>query len=461
MLARHSGSFRDPAGYVYELDDRIFRVVSAEGAVEYEAARDAGLLEWLVNREHLVPFIETPPDQFGPAAVTANYLLEHPRLQFISYPYEWSFSLLRDAALFHLDLHLELLGRGFTLSDASAFNVQFEGPNPIFIDHLSFRRYREGEYWVGHRQFCEQFLNPLLLRALFGIAHNAWYRGSPEGIPTADLAKLMSLRHKLSWRLLTHVVLPYRFQQQAMARKEEGIGPPQRPLPLSGYTAMLRQLRTWIASVTSERTGATTWGEYAKSNTYAGSEEAHKKQFVSDFIRLSGAKMVIDLGCNTGEYAHVALRSGATHVVGFDSDPVALDEAHILAKNAGLNFTPLFLDARNPSPDQGWRQDERAGLTTRAKADAVLALAFEHHLSVAHNVPLDQVIEWIVGFAPTGVVEFVPKTDPTVRRMLSLREDIFPHYTEENFSRILGGLRTIVRREVISESGRVLFLFVS
>lgn len=459
MLTRVAGSYRDPSGHVFESAGRIFRAVMPPAVLDYEAARDTGILERLVSGGKLVAFHEVDPKEFGPQDGTAAYLLEHPRLSFISHPYEWSFSLLRDAALFHLDLHLELLSSGFTLSDASAYNVQFDGPRPIFIDHLSIRRYQEGEFWIGHRQFCEQFLNPLLLRALFGVPHNAWYRGNLEGIPVGDLAKLLTLRHKISWKILTHVVLQNRFQQGTSGGEEVAGKIKQRTLPLSGYKALLVQLRNWIDRLTPDRIGATVWGDYATTNTYNSEEEKAKRQFIADFVKSASPKSIIDLGCNTGEYSKVALESGAQRALGFDFDQRALDSAHKRAKAESLNFLPLFLDAKNPSPDQGWQQEERQGLSNRAKADAVMALAFEHHLAIAHNIPLTEVIGWIVGMAPRGVIEFVPKSDPTVRKMLALREDIFPDYSEENFAAFLGSIARVERKEKVSASGRVLYAF--
>lgn len=458
MLARIAGSFRDPSGHVYEADGAIFRAIAPAAAREYETARDAGVFDDLVSVKKLVGLKEVDPTGFAAENGAMAHLLEHPRLPFISYPYEWSFSLLRDAALFHLDLHLDLLDRGFTLSDASAYNVQFNGPQPIFIDHLSIRPYRDGEFWAGHRQFCEQFLNPLLLRSIFGVPHNSWYRGNLEGIPVGELAKLLRPRHKLSWNLLTHVVLQNRFQQGAGNSAKAG-KIAQRRLPLAGYKAILGQLRRWIARLTPDRLGATVWGDYATTNTYDTDEESRKRQFISDFVKAATPKSIIDLGCNTGEYSKVALDSGAERALGFDFDQKALDRAHRRAKEQSLNFLPLFLDAKNPSPDQGWLQSERTGHTARTKADAVLALAFEHHLAIAHNVPLDQVVGWITGFAPTGVIEFVPKNDQTIQWMLSLREDIFPDYTEDAFESALAKYARIERKDVVSASGRTLYAF--
>lgn len=450
MLTRVSGSFRDPSGIVYEGVEHIYRTVEASAVADYEAARDAGIFR--------SPMIVSTSESEDPSpSKTAAYLLEHPKIPLISYPYEWSFSMLKDAALLHLDFHLHLLSKGFTLSDATAYNVQFMGPNPVFIDHLSVRTYREGEYWDGHRQFCEQFLVPLLLRSFFAISHNAWYRGSLEGISVSDFVKMLSFRQKASWRVLAHLVLQDKFQRSASVGHAEKAK--HRKLPRNAYLATLQQLRNWIASLSPRDTNPTTWANYATANTYTDTEATLKKRFIGDFVAQSGAETVIDLGCNTGDYSEVALQNGARRVFGFDFDQQALDSAYHRAKNKSLNLLPLFLDARNQSPSQGWLQAERAGFSSRAKADAVLALAFEHHLAIAHNIPLEQVVDWIISIAPAGVVEFVPKDDPTVRKMLALRQDIFPDYNYDHFISLIGRRARVVESLVVSSTGRTLISY--
>ncbi|MBX5043616.1 class I SAM-dependent methyltransferase [Rhizobium lentis] len=450
ILSRVSGSFRDPSGHVYEGDEHVYRTVEASAVADYEAARDAGIFS--------SPMIVSTSESTAPSpSKTAAYLLEHPKIPLISYPYEWAFSMLKEAALLHLDLHLHLLGRGFTLSDSTAYNVQFMGPTPVFIDHLSVRRYSEGEYWDGHRQFCEQFLVPLLLRSFFGISHNAWYRGALEGIAISDFVKMLSFRQKVSWRVLAHLVLQDKFQRSASAERAEKAK--HRQLPRNAYIATLQQLRNWIAGLSPLDTNPTTWANYATANTYSDTEATLKKQFIGNFITRSGAATVIDLGCNTGDYSEVALQNGAHRVFGFDFDQHALDSAYHRAKNKSLNLLPLFLDARNQSPSQGWLQAERIGFASRANADAVLALAFEHHLAIAHNIPLEQVVDWITSIAPTGVVEFVPKDDPTVRKMLTLRRDIFPDYNYENFISLIERRARVVENLVVSSTGRTLISY--
>lgn len=454
------GSFRDPSGHVIVRDRRVFRTVTAQAAAEYELARDAGVLEKLADSGRLIASSEVDPALVGASAAGARHLLEHPRLAYVSFPYEWSFPLLRAAALAHLDLHLDLLEHGLTLSDASAYNVQFQGVRPIFIDVLSIRRYQEREYWLGHRQFCEQFLNPLLLRALLGVAHNAWYRGSLEGIPTSDLARLLPFGKRLSWNVLSQVVLQARLERRALARTEESVAKVRRGgLSKTGFIGLLTQMRNWIARLRPADRGATVWGDYAKTHGYAGAEDAAKRRFVAEFIERTKPALLFDLGCNTGDYAALALASGAGRVVGFDFDQHALDGAFMRADAEGLDFLPLFLDALNPSPDQGWRQAERAGFGARARPDALLALAFAHHLAIGRNVPLEQTVAWITGLAPCGVIEFVPKADPAVGRMLALREDIFPDYDETAFASCLSSVARIVHSEAVSAHGRRLFCY--
>ena len=194
-------------------------------------------------------------------------------------------------------------------------------------------------------------------------------------------------------------------------------------------------------------------------NTYAPPEAAAKQAFVAEFVEKTRPETVFDLGCNTGHYSETALGAGAQRVVGFDFDQTALDLAFQRASAKALQFTPLYLDAANPTPSQGWQQRERHGLAERLKADAVIALAFEHHLAIGRNVPLGQVVAWICGFAPAGVIEFVAKSDPTVRRMLKLREDIFADYTREQFEAHLSACARIVASRTVSPEGRTLYWF--
>lgn len=452
---RDPASFRDPGGHVYVVEGEVFRTVMPRAREDYEFVRSTGVLQELSRRNLVIPAAEVTGERVSArAGKDAAYVLQHPAIPFISYPYEWSFPALKAAALLTLDVHLDALEHGVTLSDASAYNIQFIGPRPVFIDYLSFRKYREGEFWIGHRQFCEQFLNPLLLTSATGVPHHAWYRGTLEGIPAGDLSRVLPLRRKLSWNVLTHVVL------QAGLSRPQATGDAARvstmKFPLDAFRRMLRSLRRWIETLEPAGSRGTIWADYARNNSYTDDDARRKAEFVAEFVQSTRPHMLWDIGCNTGDYAAVALRSGARTVVGFEADHGALDLAFSRASSEGLSLLPLYLDAANPSPSQGWNEAERRGLRDRAKADAVLALAVVHHLAIGRNVPLPAVVDWLIDLAPAGVIEFVPKSDPMVKRMLRLREDIFADYDEETFLEAVRRRAEVVSSSRAGTSGRLL-----
>lgn len=457
---RHPASFRDPDSRVFVAGERILRGFSAAGAARFKAVQATGLLDDLIRDGLLMPTRDSPGVAADSPLAGFEHVVEHEPVAFVSHPFEWPFALLRGAALLHLDVHLRALERGVTLVDASAYNVQFRGASPVYIDVGSFRPYEPGELWAGHRQFCEQFLNPLLLAADLGVPYHSWLRGSLEGIPTTHLARLLPRRRWLSIRHLFHVLMPARAESLAARREKQTVERIRKArLPLEGYQAMLRQLHRWIESLSPEKLGATTWAEYGSTRTYQSAEIERKRSLVGEFAAWCRPGMLWDMGCNDGEFVQVALAAGAKRAIGFDADTGALEQACARAKAEGLDFLPLYLDAADPSPGLGWRNRERASLAERARPDAVMALAFEHHLALGRNIPLEEVVEFLVGLAPRGLVEFVPKSDPTAQRMLALKGDIFPGYGVESFERALASRARIARAETVSETGRRLYWF--
>lgn len=453
-------SYRDPSGHVHLKGDRVFRTVAPYGRADYVFIRDSGTLNELTERGLLIEVTEVEKTLL-PAAGPQDLVLEHPRVPVLSYPFEWPFRALKAAALLHLDIHLDVLKNDIVLSDASAFNIQFIGGKPIFIDYLSFRRYQDGEPWFGHRQFCEQFLNPLILQAKLGVPFHATYRGQPDGIEAVSLAPLLKLRHKWSPTVFSHVVLLARSQSRVDASLlKEAQAAQARGLKRDRYRAILLQLHQFISHLTPVEGTQTTWETYANDNTYETAEAAAKRAVVERFVEDSQPGLLIDLGCNTGDYSQIALSCGAKYVVGLDSDHGAIERAFLRSVENSLNFLPLYQDLGNPTPGLGWNSRERQSMSSRlAQADGVLALALVHHLAIGRNIPLDEVVSAIVAMAPRGVIEFVPKNDPTVQIMLALREDIFTTYNRETFIGALERRAAVIAHETVSESGRELFCF--
>ncbi|MBF0191387.1 MAG: 50S ribosomal protein L11 methyltransferase [Magnetococcales bacterium] len=378
----------------------------------------------------------------------------------MSYPYEWSFAQLKAAALLHLDFQRFLLEKNAILTDATAYNVQFIGSKPVFIDALSLAAYQEGQFWLAHGQFCEQFLNPLLLRAKKGVPHNAWYRGTLTGISTPDLNALLSLGDKFSWNVFSQVVLPTWLERKTLNHPQAAHARinQKKNFSKTAYRGFLTLLRDWIATLVPRDTGKSVWEEYAHTNVYSETDAAIKGRVVETFANQWKPALLIDLGCNVGDYSLAALKGGADYVVGFDFDHKAVELAYERARLSSSRFLPLSFDATNPSPDTGWRQREREGFEQRSKrADALIALAFVHHLAIGKNIPLDQAVEMLVSLAPRGLIEFVQKDDETIRTMLAIRADIFPHYTPEAFTAALEKRAKIVAATVVSHSGRTIY----
>jgi ribosomal protein L11 methylase PrmA len=450
-----AGSFRDPSGRVLRHDSRILRAVFEPGAAAYEAARDAGVLAKAVDRGSLLPADPVDDASLQLLAPGARHWVEHPRLEFVSYPYEWTFSALKAAALLQLDFQMQLLADGFTLSDATAYNIQFRGTKPVFIDHLSIVPYDEGSAWAGQRQFGMQFLNPLFLWAKRGIAPHAWFRGSVEGIEPEELVKLLGWRDKLSFTVLAHIVGP---AMVARRRVEAGLNsrpPREAKLTKPRLVAMLQSLRDYVAGL-SLRSEKTVWDNYADDNSYDAQKREAKHMFVGEAVAGVQPRKLFDIGCNSGDFSQTALDHGAKYVVGFDFDFGALERAFSRFDQAKAPVQPLWLDATNPSPSQGWAGSERASLQDRADADMMLALAVIHHLAIGKNVPLDMAVDWLMGLAPAGVIEFPSKADPMVQQLLRNRVDIFPQYTEEAFLAHVAARGAIVRQDRLGETGRLI-----
>ena len=337
----------------------------------------------------------------------------------------------------------------------------FVGSRPIFIDYLSFRPYRDGEFWLAHQQFCEQFLNPLLMSARLGVNPNAWYRGNLEGVASQDLAKLLGLRGWLNGTTLINTMLPSFFERRATAKNSNAETVKMvksRKLAKSAYQGMIKRLHAGISKL-SIAADATVWQDYADNTSYSSEETTSKEAMVARFTNTIKPAMVWDIGCNTGRYSKLALESGATAVIGLEFDTGALEAAYAMSKHEQLSFTPLLMNAVNPSPSLGWNECERHSLKDRADADAIIALAVIHHICIGRNIPLSDAVNWFVDLAPSGLIEFVPKEDPMVQELLSLREDIFPDYTYDAFCTTLLKKAVIKESEVVNAHGRRLVWF--
>lgn len=462
MVTRDTGSFRDPSAYVFHDGDRVIRAVTESAAARFAAIYDSGVLARLAEKGLMIECRRLDPDDATMLGVTGargenfSALYEHPRVPFITYPYEWCFSQLKAAALAHLDLQIAAFEEGYALSDATAYNIQFVNGKPIHIDVTSIIEYENGDVWAGYNQFCRQFLLPLLLEAWSGITFQSTYRGAIAGIDFRDALAILPRRKLFSSPAgFTHVYL----HGKAVSRSSSSSSAKPRkqaPLKRSHYLAMLVQLRGFVEKLESRLRPASYWAEYAEVNSYSDKMRDEKISFVRDWAAKCKPGIIIDIGGNTGDFSKAALAGGAQRSIIVDSDLDSIEWVYRQVANSNIAILPILMNLVDPTPDMGWRQTERKGFGDRAKVDGVIALAVLHHMVISGNLPLEDAIDWIISRAPEGIIEFVPKRDPMVKGLLAMRDDIFPDYNEDNFRRLVSSRARIDGEHFFESNGRLL-----
>jgi SAM-dependent methyltransferase len=368
--------------------------------------------------------------------------LRHERIPFVSYPYEWPFSMLKDAALLQLALGREALAHDLTLKDASAYNVQWRGAEPVFVDVGSFERLRPGEPWAGYRQFCMLFLYPLMLQAYRGVPYHAHLRGSIDGIAPAEARALLPrLRRGVFSHVRLHARLEARYADAGDVKTEIRRAGFRKEL----LDANLRRLEKLVRRLEYEP-GRTAWTEYGATNTYTDEEARRKAEFVRAAAARRPGGLVWDLGCNDGTYSLVAAEH-AGYVVAVDADHATVDGLY-RALAGRTDVLPLVMSVTDPSPDLGWRGRERGSLERRGTPDLVLALALVHHVAITGNVPVAEFLDWLRSLDCALVIEFPDRDDPMVRRLLSGKtERANPDYDRERFERALAERFEVERSE--------------
>ena len=450
------GSFRDPSGYLFKHNGLIHRHVDPCYQVHYDGLTKSGFYESAVKDRLLVPHEEIPPAEV-PGHESAHRVLLPEQLAFVSYPYEWCFSQLKDAALLTLALQQRAMKFDLTLKDASAFNVQFHKGAPTFIDTLSFEIYQEGQPWVAYQQFCKHFLAPLALMAHrhpdLGKLTRLWI----DGINLDLASRLLPLRTRFRLGLLLHIHLHARSQQTHADRAESAAAAKTRHISKTGLLGIIDSLKNTISKLEWQPAG-TEWGEYYDDTNYSSSAETHKAELIGQFLEQVGPASVWDLGANTGQFSRLSADRGI-FTVAADIDPAAVEKNYRECRTKNHQaMLPLVMDLTNPTPSLGWGSAERMSLTARGRADLAMALALVHHLSISNNVPLPLVAQYMRSLCRHLIIEFVPKSDSQVQRLLQSREDIFPDYDEAGFTFAFANHFEIIQSEPVRDSERTLYL---
>jgi SAM-dependent methyltransferase len=459
-------SFRDPANRVFYAGDLVLRGLGPGAVEDWEALAGTNFFPAMVAEGKICRTEPVDPARLADAAPAAADLagwatvLRHERIPYVSYPYEWSFAMLRDAALLHLEMLLAALDEGITTKDGSAYNLQWRGVAPVFIDVGSFARVRDGEPWAGYRQFCQTMLYPLLLQAHLDVGFQPWLRAQIDGIEPGQLRRLFGGLRRFKAGVFKHVHLHDAVQSRFSGTTTESA---RADLRAAGFSreltvATVRALAKLVRRL-DWQPPATGWTGYRATCTYSDEDRARKAEFVARALKAAGkSALVLDLGANDGAYARLAAEH-ARYVVAVESDAAVVDRLYRqLRDERQERILPLVMDLANPSPGLGWRGRERAAFDQRPAADAVLALALVHHLAIGRNIPLPEVLDWLAGLGRRLVVEFVDPTDPMARRLLANKPaGLFPDYHREAFERLLAERFTVETREELPSGTRTLY----
>jgi hypothetical protein len=451
-VASEPGSFRDPSGRVFVLDGRILRGLRGAAVDDWRALRESRFFAEAVEAGRVVATREVDEPSLGDWPV----VVEHEPVPFVSYPYEWTFGMLKDAALLYLEVLASALRDGFVVKDGTPFNVQFVGTRPVFIDVGSIERYRPGEPWVGYRQFCRQFLFPLMLRAYKGVPFQPWLRGDPEGPTPADMAALMSTRDLARPGVATHVALQARFDRTT----RPGV---RGDLRSAGFKKEM--IETNVARL-AELVGKLEWEPPASAWTGYSSECSHvaahrdaKAGFLRRMLDELAPSRVADLGANDGYFSEVAAGSGA-FALAVDADEPTLEGVYRRLVETGADrVQPVLVDLAAPSPGLGWSGTERRPFAERLAPDLIVAYAVVHHLVLARNVPLRMVLDWLAGFGAPIAFEWVAPDDPMSRELLADRraEDVHADYREDTLRSLLAERFQVGGEEPLDGGTRILF----
>ncbi|MCZ2459219.1 MAG: hypothetical protein LC128_06295 [Chitinophagales bacterium] len=454
LVIPHAASFRDPSGFIFTKEGMVYRQVNRVFKEQFDHFIESGCYDALVRKGWLLPHETIHENLTG----TDNwYLTLKPEaIEFISYPYEWSFSMFRDAALLTLQVLKTSLSFGMILKDATPLNLQWHKGKFIFIDTLSFEKFEE-KPWIAYRQFCETFLSPLLLMHYSKKPLQQILLAYPDGIPLDITSALLPFRSRFSLETYLHIHLHSRVSSKHAGEKQKPVKFSKQKLLslLSGLESLINKLRP--------PKNKTAWSSYY--NEAAGREGYldEKKKIISEWVnQLKGIKTAIDLGSNNGEFSKMIASTGI-NVIAADFDSLCIDDLYLdIRKNNIENIQPLIIDLANPSPSSGVNNKERSSFIERSNPDLAIALALIHHLAIGKNIPFFLIASMFAKLLKKQgsklIIEFVLKEDKKVKLLLQNRKDIFDMYSENEFLKGFNKFFSAEKKHPFTDTGRILYL---
>lgn len=469
MLSKNPGSFRDPANQVYQVTDqansnknRIFRGLNSASFQHYQRLAAQEFFKTFID-EGKIPKTDvlSTDDPYYDEILKDGWagVLEHDEVPFISYPYEWTFSMLKDAALLHLALLEESLEHGWILKDSSAFNIQWRGSKPVFIDIASFEPWATETPWTGYRQFCSMFLIPLMLKAHRNINFSPLLRSNIDGIQPIEANNFFSIFDIFKAGVTSHVLLPA-FVEKKLELSERNdtpvSSPKNRKFKKSMVIGLVQSMRRLVSSLNVKPENSN-WSNYDNTHTYQDPDLEKKLNFVKQCAQTLNPNLTWDIGCNTGIFSK-AISQFSNNIISIDSDHNSVEKLYLDQRSIGnLNTLPLVIDLANMSPNQGWASKERLSIDSRKKPDLVLCLALVHHICISSNIPLNLFFDWLSLLKCHVVIEFVDRDDAMVQKLLLKKSETYESYTKIEFMKCAQKHFNIQENVEVKEGKRIIY----
>ncbi len=423
-----ASSFRDPAGSVFIRDGIVYRAIFEEYRKHYETLINSGLYQMLIEEKSLIPHEEVSTEK---AFSEAYKIIRPQQLELISYPQEWCFLQLKEAALLTLNIQLTALQHGMVLKDASPYNIQFLNAQPILIDTLSFEQYNDGDPWIAYRQFCELFLAPLVVMSVKDIDLNL-LRLYPQGVPLTLAVKMIPWRKRIKPSIYLNLVLHGRLQRRQgnLAMNTEPQKAKVSKRAMLGHTEMLIRA---VQKLEPHKRQHGEWNTYYEENLLSNEYLKEKEFVIEGLLQQIKPGCVFDLGSNTGNFSSLASKY-AREVIALEKDAMCSELfAQKVKKDGVKNIMPLLFDIMEPLSTAGWESSERLTLWQRQRSDLVMALAVLHHISIGENVPYEKISSLFLKLGRQLLIEFVAPDDPNAKRLLRYKSSLMNRISKADF----------------------------
>lgn len=449
--SRHAASFRDSAGFMFRLDGLNYRQVNQSYASQYQQFIESGLYQTLIEKKLLIPHEEISKNLSGVEECFKTLLPQ--QLPFISYPYEWCYDQLKDAALLTLRVLTTAIDHGMILKDATPFNVQFLAGKPVFIDTLSFEKYDAAKPWIAYHQFCESFLFPLVLGHYLKTGFQKFLMVWPDGIPASVTAGMLPWRSRFNLGVWLNVFLQIRIRNRSNPESSQTVNfSREKLLRLVGH------LQTTILSLQMHANSHSGWSRYYEETILSQQYLLSKEKIFSGFLDGINPISALDLGCNDGYFSKV-MSQKIPAIIASDFDESCVNRLYLAIKKERVNnILPICIDFTNPSPAIGLGNKERVSFLQRSNSEIVIVLALIHHLVLTKNIPLPMLAEQLAQLTTKFlIVEFVPLQDEKVKQLILHKTSFHQPYDESSFEEHFGRYFAVERKELISGSERTLY----